>query len=373
VDVSTFTPSRLSLARRRRGLTKSALALRVGLSIRSISSYEAGDKTPSDETTDRLAQALEFPRSFFAAPEISEIAMGAASFRKLSTLAASNRDRAVASGTLATLFLDWLDTRFDLPGADLDPMERADPETAALALRNRWGLGEYPAPNMVHLVEAHGGRVFSLAEECREIDAFSLWQGSVPMILLNTMKSGDRGRFDVAHELGHLTLHPRSTVPQGRDYEREADMFASAFLMPRGAVLAQARRQPDLDSLLTDKRRWGVSAGALLYRMRQLGLVTEWRYRSLWVEMSRLGYRTAEPYSVPRETSLLLAKVFASLRANGVSRRDIAADLRITSRELEGMVFGLVLTTQSGDGESGSRGVQRRVLLQLVETMEEGS
>jgi hypothetical protein len=46
-------------------------------------------------------------------------------------------------------------------------------ETIAESLPNRWGLGERRAPNMVHLLEAHGVRVYSLAQECADVDAFS--------------------------------------------------------------------------------------------------------------------------------------------------------------------------------------------------------
>src|SRR5262249_25369006 len=112
--------------------------------------------------------------------------------------------------------------------------------------------------NMVHLLESKGVRVFSLAQECREVDAFSLWRGELPFVFLNTMKSGERGRMDAAHELGHLALH-RHGGPGGRDAESEADRFASAFLMPEGSVLALGLRNPRVDQLIKLKKKWKVS------------------------------------------------------------------------------------------------------------------
>ena len=80
-------------------------------------------------------------------------------------------------------------------------------------VRARWGLGERPVSNVLHLLESRGARIYSLTPENTELDAYSLyWQGR-PFIFLATGKSGERGRFDVAHELGHLVLHGEHQVP----------------------------------------------------------------------------------------------------------------------------------------------------------------
>jgi Zn-dependent peptidase ImmA (M78 family) len=91
-----------------------------------------------------------------------------------------------------------------------------DPEATAELVRVEWGLGHAPAPNMVHLLELQGVRVCSQAEECREVDAFSYWYDGTPCVCLNTTKAAERGRFDAAHELGHLILHRGHAHPDGR-------------------------------------------------------------------------------------------------------------------------------------------------------------
>ncbi|WP_376773772.1 ImmA/IrrE family metallo-endopeptidase [Rhizobium mongolense] len=73
------------------------------------------------------------------------------------------------------------------------------------------------AQNMVHLLV----RVFSLVENTRTVDAFSVWRGIRPFVFLNTIKTSEHGRFDAAHELGHLVL-PRHGGPSGRRAEDEA-------------------------------------------------------------------------------------------------------------------------------------------------------
>jgi Zn-dependent peptidase ImmA (M78 family) len=200
---------------------------------------------------------------------------------------------------------------------------------------------------MIHLVESKGIRVFSMAEDSTDIDAFSLWRDSVPFIFLNTMKSAEHSRFDVAHELGHLVLHTRVGV-HGKEAEHEANRFASAFLMPRSGVLAQAPVLPSLRKLIELKRRWIVSVSALAYRLHSLGLVKDWHYRNLCIEIARRGYRKNEPAEAPPEMSLVLGKVFQALRAEGISKADVSRDLAYNLEDLDKAVFGLVVTALTG-------------------------
>ncbi len=87
--------------------------------------------------------------------------------------------------------------------------------------------------------------------------------------------------------------------------------------MPRSSVLGYAPKFISIDALLQLKKIWGVSISALTYRMHRLGLLSEWQYRELFMQISQRGYRKAEPDSLPRETSQVLAKVFAALRSEG--------------------------------------------------------
>jgi Zn-dependent peptidase ImmA (M78 family) len=215
-------------------------------------------------------------------------------------------------------------------------------------VRARWGLGVAPLGNLVRLLEAHGVRVYSLAAECAAADAFSfVWQ-QTPYVLLNTAKSGERGRFDAAHELGHLVLHSEHRIPHGPDAEHDANRFAAAFLMPRASVLAHRLTGAGIDRILAAKATWRVAAMALTHRLHELGLLTDWGYRSVCVDLSRRGYRSSEPDGIPRETSPLLHSLFQTLRTEGISPARIADDLQITVAELNRHVFGLVPTAVNG-------------------------
>lgn len=352
--MAELNPSRLIVARKRRGLTKRALADRAAISTRSLSAYEAGTQEPNSQTRRRLADVLAFPLSFFEGSDLEEPSLDATSFRALTRLTARRRDQACSSATLALALADWLDTRFKLPEPDLPQLRGVDPDTAADAVRKSWGLGESPIANMVHLLEAHGVRVFSLAEECADVDAFSFWRDGVPYMFLNTLKSAERSRMDAAHELGHLTLHWGHETPRGREAEHQAQAFGSAFLMPRGSVLAKAPRTARVDHLIKAKGYWKVAVANLAYRMHKLGLLTEWQYRSLFIEIGEKGYRRNEPRSIDRETSQVLSKALGTLRAEGMTKGDIAEALGLPTEELNKVIFGLVLTPLDGRGDPGS-------------------
>jgi Zn-dependent peptidase ImmA (M78 family)/DNA-binding XRE family transcriptional regulator len=351
-----MTPSRLTIARKRRGLTLARLAELTNLSTRSVSLYENGHQSPSEETLQLLAQKLDVATDFLTAPDLEEIPEAAVSFRALSKMTARQRDRALSSGRVALLINDWIEERFSLPAADVPSLTGYDPESAAEVMRARWGLGARPIANMVHLLEAHGVRVYSLTAENDELDAFSLyWQGR-PFVFLSTGKTGERGRFDAAHELGHLVLHgEHEVVPHRPTAEVEANRFAAAFLMPRASVLGYGLWEATTDRILATKSVWNVAAMALTHRLHELDLLTDWGYRTACVQLSRLGYRRAEPGGIPRETSQLLAKVFRSVRDDGGTPSTIATDLGFGTDELYSHVFGLALTAVDGATLDGTK------------------
>lgn len=267
-----FNPNRLDLARRRRGLTRVELAVAADISVKTLTSYDQGRTEPSPAILTRLADTLRFPEAFFSRPDGDEPPMDGSSFRALSSLIARHRDQTLGAGAIALDLYDWIGARFRLPAPDVPRYSGVDPETAAMAVRSEWGLGEKPIKNMIHLLEAHGVRVCSLVEDCLAVDAFSFWRGDSPCVFLNTRKTAERSRMDAAHELGHLCLHWKGGA-KGPQAEREADLFGASFLMPRSSVLAAAPRGGSLANIIRAKKRWGVAAANLTYRMYHLGLL----------------------------------------------------------------------------------------------------
>jgi Zn-dependent peptidase ImmA (M78 family)/DNA-binding XRE family transcriptional regulator len=350
-----FEPSRLSLARRRKGWSRPELAKRTDIKPRTINAYEMGERTPSEENLRTLARALEYPVVFFYQPKMERIDDEGVSFRALSKMSASQRTQALAGSELALELSQWVERQFTLRPVqvpDLHP--QPSPEAAAKSLRVKWGLADKPIPHMIKLFEANGVRVFSLAENNKMLDAFSFWHNGKPYVFLNTVKSAERSRFDAAHELGHLVLHQHGQ-PNGRKAELEANAFASAFLMPASSILAYAPRNPSLRDLVEAKHGWGVSVSALAHRMHKLNLLSEWYYGSLCMQIQAQGYRNEEPQPAARELSTVWAQVFASLKQQeGMSRSDVAAVLSWPAKELRSLVFQLVLSAENGSEQSPS-------------------
>lgn len=343
-----LNPSRIEFARTRRRWTKARLAEELGVQSRAIQAYEAGEYEPEPERLAQMAVLLRFPVSFFSGTDLPKISEHTASFRSMSKMSAALKDSALNAGSLAFVLNHWIESRFSLPEAQLPDLSDLNPEDAAETLRRMWGLGRAPISNMIHLLESRGIRIYSLAIEAREVDAFSVWHEGTPFVFLNTFKSAEHSRFDAGHELGHLVrdrhsmLHGRAHSPE---MERDANAFASAFLMPRDDVVARRPSLVTLPQLVELKSYWGVSLAALAYRMNSLRLVTEWTYRTLCIDIAKNGYRTKEPKPMRQEISQMLAKVFEALRKEGVKKTDIAADLCLTLDDLNALTFMLTVSS----------------------------
>lgn len=366
MSTTEFNPARLTLARRRRGLTKTKLAEMLGVEVRSITGYESDEYKPDRDRMIQLAEKLHFPVQFFFGDNLDEISPDIVSFRSMSKMTAGQRDTALGAGAIALLLNQWIEDRFELPQAVLpDLSQEVSPEVAAETLRRLWGLGELPVKNMIHLLESKGVRVFSLSIDTAQVDAFSMWHSETPFVFLNTKKSCEHSRFDAAHELGHLVLH-RHAGARGQEVEREANAFASALLMPRASVLANAPHMATVDQLVQHKVYWTVSVAALAYRLHEVGLVSDWHYRNLCIEIAKRGYRKREPNEATRETSQILAKTFSALREEGVTKPDIATALNVYVDELDQLVFGLALTSLSSRVHVMANSSLKRPHLQLV-------
>jgi Zn-dependent peptidase ImmA (M78 family)/DNA-binding XRE family transcriptional regulator len=343
-DEELFSGERLVLARQRRGMFAQELAARVAVSVKTVSRWERGEKAPSDTHVIKIAETLDFPPNYFRwnAPSV----LAPEKFRALARLTQKEQLQARAAGAQAVALDEWISGKFNRPAPDVpDLRDCKTPETAADELRAAWGLGYKALQNTVHLLERHGVRVYSLVHTGDEIDAFSVWQGETPFVFVNTVKSAERGRMDVCHELCHLTRHAHTNGANAdRIQEKEAQTFASSLLMPTVPFLKSRPRTPSLAAIIDAKREWGVSALSYVYRLHTLNQISDWTYRSLCIQI-KANYPRSEPGpQMPRENSQVLAKVFAS----GATRKDMVRELRIRMQDFDEMTFGLALTPMAG-------------------------
>ncbi|MBJ9953193.1 ImmA/IrrE family metallo-endopeptidase [Acinetobacter seifertii] len=366
-----FNMGRFDLARQRRGLTKRDLAHRLKVTDRTVSNWYNNQEI-DEKTLEKAAEILDFPLSFFYGNDVEKIQAESVSFRALSKMTAKKRDMAISQTILAEMISDWIDQNFELPHpnvpdlhelrsdfsiATIESIDEANegeinfyleysyPEACADTVRKAWGLGEQPIPNLIALLESKGIRVFSLTDEAQDVDACCRWTSGRPFIFLNTSRTAERCRFDLAHELGHLVMHKHGII-EGIHVEQEANAFASAFLMPRRSLLADPLRIPSLKSILSKKEIWQVSAAALTYRYNKLGIITDWNATSIYKQLAQRG-RNNEPNPISHESSLLLDKVFQALAQENFDLSKLTNDLCLNLVEVSNLTFNLVSKYQN--------------------------
>jgi len=350
----------LLLARNRRRKTQKELAAESGVPQAAISRIENGmrDALSMDEIQS-IARSLGFPVNFFYEQEPAyrmPLSVHGAAFRRKAAVSAKDQNAVVALANHFVLhfrkLLDAIDLEPEYPLLQFEVLkdkssvsEHADGVTsaseAAKNVRAAWQLGNAPIPNLIRYVEATGVLVVEGDFGEADIDGLTLRPpGMKPVILLNRHRPTDRKRFSLAHEYGHVVLHP---FPYD-SMEKEANEFAAALLMPEEGVLPDLRRGLSIPRLGQLKQKWRVAMSALIYRAKTLGTISDQAATSLYKKMSMYGYRTREPaeFDIAPESGRLASQLI-ELHINdlGYSVEELAESLRTVPQEFAEM-HGLV-------------------------------
>ncbi|WP_279393544.1 XRE family transcriptional regulator [Rhodococcus sp. ARC_M5] len=342
-DSSYLDPDRIRIARARRGLTKTELARKLGLTPRTITKYESGSAPASAAAS--IAESLDFPVEYFGRGGAPSLESSEVRFRAARRATAREREAAVSAGISGVEIDRWISSRFVLPEVDLPSFAGEDPRMAARLLRGMWGLGTKPLPNLVQLCESRGVRVYSLPPFADAVDAYSVWRGTYPYVFLARRKTPERIRFDLAHELGHLVLHSAESE-ETTAQEREADAFASEFLMPAASILEYLRQNPSVDDVIETRSQFKVSAMALAFAAHRAGRMSEWAYRHCCIELSQRGFRKDEPGGMPTyEISRVFTQILDRYRSSSITARTIANDLHLPISDVHALTFGVELRT----------------------------
>lgn len=104
-------------------------------------------------------------------------------------------------------------------------------------------------------------------------------------MLINSTRTRGRQHFTIAHELYHLYVEDNPSphiCSNGKDTtEKNADMFASAFLMPSNGINANIatveikNKNISLATIIRLEQYFSVSRKALLIRLRNLNLLSQ--------------------------------------------------------------------------------------------------
>lgn len=322
-----FNGSRLSTARKYRGLGITDLSRLVGISKQSLSLYEKNENIPHYENVALLANALKFPYEFFVTEDKCETITSNTYFRSQASVTKKQRLAQTIKleyiAKIYEIFLDYVDfPQVNLPNINFESGNKTDEydsnmvaeeiERISSTVREYWKLGKEPIENLQYILEKNGIIVTGFEEVSNKIDAFSqriLGSDSIYRYIIAVAlgtKPETRLRFDMAHELGHILLHKweEKTDDLQKDefngIEKQANMFASAFLLPRDSFGKEISLYPtDLSYYSYLKKKWKVSMQAMMYRTYQLEIITTNQFQYLMRRVSKNGWRNHEPGDKP--------------------------------------------------------------------------
>ena len=341
---------RLKLARAGSGLSLRELAERMNhvVTAQALGKYERNEMLPSSTVLMALADALAVPESYLIST--SELELVDVEFRKLKVTGVKEQAALKAQVLKHTeRYLEIEDilaaesTNWKAPSnfpRRLSSIDQA--ESVAEGLRQAWQLGQDPIPRLAEYLEEQGIKVLPLPLPKTISGMMAKVQRrsgrSVPVIVINSNHPGERQRFTLAHELGHLVIETIEDV----DVEKACNRFAGAFLAPAAMVrteIGPKRHGISPGELLRLKQLFLVSAQCLIYRLKDLEIITSSLYGQLFVLMGKLGWRKKEPNELPPEKTQRFERLcFRALAEELVSESKAAELLDVSVNKLNSMV-----------------------------------
>ena len=327
MNTQKFNGKRLKEALTFREKKMTELAEETGISKQSLSLYANGCNVPPYENVLKIARVLNFPTEYFMSEDLCTATTGNTYFRSQASTAKKSRNAQKIKleyvSKMYEVLLNYMNVpELNLPDTDdvhiPDTVADADSNQAfeeieklAERVRDCWELGNGPIDNLQYALQSNGIIVTGFSDVESAIDAFSQQitiDGKVVYIIALSIGSKpiERLRFDMAHELGHIMMHTWGednediSKDEFNAREKQANMFASALLLPQKAFSRMVSAYPtNVDYYLALKKKWKVSMQAMMYRTRQLGIITANQFQYMMRIMSKNGNRIHEPGDKP--------------------------------------------------------------------------
>jgi Zn-dependent peptidase ImmA (M78 family)/transcriptional regulator with XRE-family HTH domain len=330
---------RIKQAREIRGLTQTELAGKVGVNQSAIARIENKNLFPSDDVLNKIIIQTGFPKSFFLNKSNVDFQLGSLLFRCKASITLKEKCEAIQYGRIIYEIYEKIRNNIP-PFAVRLPKLEGSPEEGAKITRSVMGLSpDKPIGDLIRVFEKMGVLIFAIPKVFENKDAFSLWEGKgfdIPLIFISSGKPGDRLRFSLCHEVGHLVLHSKLAGNISK-LEKEADRFAAEFLLPEQAMRNVIVPPVTLFSLATLKPIWGVSIQALMYRAKELELITDRQYKYLNMQISKRRWKKREPSNldITVEKPRLFRKCAEQLYGNPINYKGFANAMALTQSFLK--------------------------------------
>lgn len=293
----------LKLARYFHKMSLQEVADKLNISRQYLHQFETGQKS-AEQYIGKLADIYEVKPNFFMKKE-PIIQEEQVHFRKLHRTKDLDKQSIISTSDYIKRFLEVIEKegvifpKIDLPdlsNQNFNINNPSDIERIAEYCRKYWDLGQGAISNMTKLCESKGIFVLSYDNhgDNSDIDALSVALRRPIIVRSSIKKNPCRLRFDLAHELGHLLLH-EGIVTGCRETESQANHFAGAFLLPRTIMLKYFPKMISptgrfsWNKISEFKMLFKVNKSAILYRAKQLSLITEAQYRKGVIHLKNNG------------------------------------------------------------------------------------
>ena len=286
----------ITIARESRGLVHLDIAEKLDVTKPSAWRLENETSNISKEVVEKLSDLLHYPDTFFY--QKGEVLPLALSYRKRNNVASKIMTQIEANINIARLNIETLASVMKIGEVKLpvlDVVKYGTPQECAKQLRKLWKIEKGVIENLSELNEANKIILLNLDFKTERVDGRCiLLNDAQPIIVTNKTLLGDRQRFTLAYQLGHLVMHLYTEPKHDRDLSHEANVFAAEFLMPEKDIYKDLHdlSLPKLGDL---KRKWKVSMQSLMYRASDLELITDNQKRYLTQQFNQQKIRRREP------------------------------------------------------------------------------
>lgn len=292
----TVNAKMITLARESRGLLQNEIAEKLNVSQSTVTRLEQSNISASEEILKRLSDILNYPQDFFI--QTGEVFPMGLSYRKRDNVTVKLLSQIEANITIYRLNLERLLSAMQItptPLPLLDAEKLGSPGDCAKQLRKIWKLPKGQIENMSEVLEQNGIYLLNFDFETDRVDGrFLTASEKFPIIVTNKRLLGDRQRFTLAYQLGHLVMHQYTSPGFNRDLSHEANLFAAEFLMPEKDIKVDLQ-ELTLQKLASLKKKWKVSMQALVYRAEDIGNITERQKNYLIQQFNQHNIRRREP------------------------------------------------------------------------------
>ena len=288
---------RLRRARVMRGLSMDALCELMDNQItkQTISKYEKGKMMPGSANLILLSSALNVSVDYFFRENSCSI--GSVEFRKKAKLGAKKIEsikeeiRDSLEKYMEIEEICNLRCHFENPVGMIEVSEKEDVRKVVGKLKAVWNLGDDALFSVTDLLESHNVKVLEVNVDDDAFDGLSGYVNenlALPFVVIGKKVSVERRRFTFLHELGHIVMNFVTGLTQDK-VERLCHFFASEMLISSQKFLeliGQYRPYISLKELKAIQEDYGISMDALMYKAKELGVVSEGRFRTFCIRRS---------------------------------------------------------------------------------------